>query len=132
MPGRKKKFPCGHAGKGQYCHRCAQVQASIQQSHEERKAWADRVRTAPVPLDDSIPRRVAEKVLQIIAELAKGKPYQDFRGKRLVTLGQREVISVPIGWSYRLICRETCGRLEYLEVISHETYNRRLSDGGWE
>lgn len=64
-------------------------------------------------------------------DLNAGKAYQDFKGKRLVTMGQREVISVPIGRRYRLICRDSNGCLEFIEVITHEEYNNRLSSGGW-
>lgn len=74
---------------------------------------------------------VAEKALQIMEDLGNGGSYLDFKGKRLVAMGQREVISVPIGQRYRLICIEQNGELRYLEVLSHEEYNNRLKSGGW-
>ncbi len=46
-------------------------------------------------------------------------------------MGQREVISIPIGKRYRLICLEQNGEMRYLEVLSHEQYNNRLKSGGW-
>lgn len=130
MAGRKRRFPCGHVGRGQYCHRCAQEKQAREQARAARQAWAERLAAAPVALE-SVPRHVAEKVLQIIAELEQGKRYQDFKGKRLALMGQRDVISIPVGWSHRLICREGEAGLEYVEVISHETYNKRLAAGGW-
>ena len=49
-----KKFSCGHAGKGGFCHRCQQAEAlekaenSTQfKTSAERKAEAERLREVP-------------------------------------------------------------------------------------
>jgi hypothetical protein len=130
MAGRKKTFTCGHSGKGQYCHECARQAAEAQKVAESRRAHMERIASAPIPLH-ALPAEVAEKARRVIEDLSSGKPYMDFKGKRLTTMGQREVISVPIGRRYRLICRQQSGGLEFVEVISHEVYNNRLASGGW-
>ena len=130
MAGSKKTFACGHIGKGKYCHRCAQEESRKRQVAQAKSDWDDRLATSPVPLAH-LPKHVAEKALEVMENLQKGKTYQELNGKRLVTMRQRHVISVPIGRRYRLICDDESGPLKYIEVISHEEYNNRLSSGGW-
>ncbi|BBL74806.1 hypothetical protein MishRS11D_19040 [Methylomagnum ishizawai] len=89
-----------------------------------------RLSQAPIPLDD-LPPEIAEKTLEMIAALQQGASYMDFMGKRMKNMGQRHVISIPIGRRYRLICKEDNGQLEFIEAISHEEYNNRLSGNGW-
>jgi len=130
MAGRKKVFPCGHRGKGRYCHRCKQDEERLSKRKEAKYAWKKQVLSLPLDLEQ-LPRDVVKKVMKVVEDLEKSGSYTDFKGKRLVHIGQREVISIPIGRSYRLICKDTGGSLEYLEVITHETYNNRLASGGW-
>lgn len=131
MPKRKKKFPCGHTGLGQFCHRCAQKEAQRQQSAQQRQAWQTQLAAAPIPLEH-LPRDIAEKVLEVLAKLDHGAGYTSLQGKRLHKMGQRSVISIPIGRRFRLICREDAtGKLVPLEALSHEEYNTRLAAGGW-
>lgn len=126
----KKTFPCGHVGKGQYCHRCAQEKAAAEKVIQAKNSWNERLAAAPVELGH-LPRKAAEKALGIIAGLRQGKPYLDYKGKRLVKMGQREMISIPVGWSYRLVCRAKNGEWEDLDVVTHEDYNNCLASGGW-
>jgi len=130
MAGRKRTFPCGHIGKGQYCHRCAEEEIQKQKGAKAKNDWNDRLAASPVQLEQ-LPKDVAEKTLQVITDITSGKSYLDFKGKRMVTLGQRQVISIPVGRRYRLICCDRRGPLEYIEVITHEAYNQRLTSGGW-
>ncbi len=137
MSGRKKKFPCGHSGRGQYCHRCREEELERQVETENRLRrgqakleWETKLADSPVSLTD-IPRHVAEKALEVIADLRKPPAQRRFTGRRLTTIGQRDIVRFEIGWSYRLICRENGDGLQFLEVISHETYNTRLASGGW-
>lgn len=85
---------------------------------------------APVSLEH-VPRPIATKALHVIEKLAQGADYRQFHGKRLVAMGQRTIVSIPLGWGHRLICREEGARLGPIEVLSHETYNTRLASGGW-
>ena len=141
MAGRNKTFPCGHTGKGQFCHRCKQADAQRQAASaarqaadmvrsEQRQQWQERLENAPVALKH-LPRNAQEKCLQVVDKLQHGTSYMELQGKRLSPMNQREIISIPLGWSFRLICREAAGQLEFVEAISHETYNNRLASGGW-
>ena len=109
--------------------RCAQDNDQAQTALQARLDWQNLIDTAPVPLD-GLPKPIAEKAIQIMTELKNGKSYMAFRGKRLLAMGKRQVISVPIGRRYRLICRKKTEGLRYLEVITHQKYNNRLSSGG--
>lgn len=131
MPKRKKKFPCGHVGQGRYCHRCAERDAARQRAAEQRTAWQAKLKAAPIPLHH-LPRDVAQQVLEVLSALENGTDYLALQGKRLVKMGQRDIISIPIGLRFRLICRLEDSRLVPLEAISHEEYNTRLATGGWE
>ena len=130
MPGRKKKFSCGHTGKGKYCHRCKHEAELNRSSKKIKQEWDDQLSAMPISLDH-VPEKIAKKTIQIINKLSSGENYQLFRGKRLAKMGQRQTISIPIGRRYRLICSENKGIFTYIEVISHENYNIRLSSGGW-
>lgn len=130
LAGRKTTFPCGHTGKGKYCHRCAQETARRQETQQQKRDWEQRLQAAPIGLTH-LPKGVAKKVLHRLDQLAKGSTAQNLKGKRLTTMGQRDIISIPIGRRYRLICRDTGGSLEPLEALSHESYNNRLAAGGW-
>lgn len=66
-----------------------------------------------------------------MSRLESGANYLDFKGKRLITIGQRDVILIPVGRKYRLVCREGLDAIEFIEAISHADYNNRLSTGGW-
>jgi len=130
MAKRRTRFPCGHVGRGRYCHRCHQEEQQKQKATQVRDDWRERLASSPIPLVD-LPPAVAARAFEIITGLMAGTPYRDFKGKRMVTMGQREIISVPVGRRYRLICREADGSLEFLEIITHEEYNSRLSSRGW-
>jgi len=125
-----KEFPCGHHGKGQYCHRCLQEEKEKRSMEYRRQEWINRLKSSPVKLDH-LPKEVAEKALNIIDELRVGKSYHDIGGKRLSSMKWGNIISIPLARKYRIVCREVGGELKYLEVIIHGTYDRRISVGGW-
>lgn len=130
MPSRKKIFPCGHRGSGRYCHRCKQAESTREALRADKDEWERRVAGAPVAVAQ-LPRQVAEEALRVMDELEGGTPYRAFMGKRLKTMGQRHIVSIPLRSSYRLICRDEDGRLRPLEVLSHEAYSTRIGAGGW-
>ncbi|MGC1248752.1 MAG: hypothetical protein WA865_21270 [Spirulinaceae cyanobacterium] len=126
MPRRKKKFPCGHLGYGQICHRCAQKKANLSQKQREKQRWEETFTHDPIDLR-TLPRNVVIKARKIITALKTHKDYRDFRGKRL--RHDRFIISIPVTRSYRLICRD-CGNVLTPEaVVSHEEYNVRKPGG---
>lgn len=137
----QKTFPCGHSGKGQFCHRCAQAEKERAQAAQQRaeqrveaalkkQDWQAQLAQSPVPLGH-VPKVVAERALQVMQALATGQSYLDFQGKRLIAMNRREMVSVPLPQYYRLVCREQDGHLQFVEVIPHEEYNTRLFHGGW-
>ncbi|MCS1410136.1 MAG: hypothetical protein M2R45_03325 [Verrucomicrobia subdivision 3 bacterium] len=142
MAGRKKTFPCGHVGKGKFCHRCVQEEER-RRNEEKRKQeqarakseWNDRL-TAPSVRHlrlNQLPTEAARRMLDVIGELKNGKNYQAFKGKRLKLMRKRDIISIPIGRDHRLICRVRRGQpLEFIAALTHEAYSQRLSSGGWE
>ena len=130
MSGKKKLFPCGHRGKGKFCHRCKEEGHLKLESRRIKEEWKETLSRAPVQLND-LPRDVAEKSLMVIQGIETGKSHIEFKGKRLVAMGKRGVISIPIARKYRMVCTDKGGMLKYIEVISHEIYNNRISSGGW-
>jgi len=73
---------------------------------------------------DKLPRQVVEKALAIIDHLQQGKSYSIFVGSK--RLQKREVISIPVGRSYRMLCLDEGGRIVPVDVLSHEAYNNRV------
>ncbi len=124
MSRRKKKFPCGHKGYGQVCHRCAQRCAQKQtvreKKRQEKDAWESTFSKDPIDLS-ALPKNVVLKARQIITNITTQKNYTQFRGKRL--RHDRFVISIPVTRNYRLICRDHGNFLAPEAVISHEDYN---------
>jgi len=125
----RKRFPCGHYGKGQYCHFCEQAREKREAKSEERAARRRAFQQAvDVGLDlSNIPPAVAVKAAGIVRRLRSGSTYHEFNGKRLVRW-DRSIISIPVGWSYRLMCRDVGNTIIPTQLISHETYNGIISE----
>ncbi|MGG6241577.1 hypothetical protein ACQ4N7_23370 [Nodosilinea sp. AN01ver1] len=68
-----------------------------------------------------LPEHVVIKSRHIVVELEKGRHFTKLHGKRMVF--DREVIRIPVGLRYRMLCREERGRITPLMVLSHEDYN---------
>ncbi len=127
MGRRRKTFDCGHQGYGRYCHRCRQKEEARAREAERRQAWRERLKDDPIELGH-LPRHVVEKTRAVLEGLRHGRDYTDYRGKRMHY--DRTVISIPIGYSYRLICRDDPERgLVPVEALSHEAYNTRYVKG---
>lgn len=125
----KKTFPCGHTGLGTYCHRCAQQQQTHTPTPGQRKAQPEQRRRTPIVADDPIDLRalpypsLVERARTILAAIQNGEDYRQFNGKSLAY--NKDIISIPLGYSYRLILRKTKEGLYPLSCDSHETYNKR-------
>jgi hypothetical protein len=72
-----------------------------------------------------IPPAVLAKARQIIASLEAGTPYWQLHGKRLHW--NRSVISSAVGRSWSIRAHDNNGRVEARQVLSHSSYNHRLS-----
>ncbi len=128
----RRGFPCGHQGKGQYCHRCrqeaehtsrrAQDSASqLAQRQAERLAWEATFIDDPIDLRDLQTRERVLKARDLLRRLAAGEPYTALGGKRWES--ERSIISVPVGRGHRLVLRDEGGRLRPLACMTHEAYN---------
>lgn len=137
MPRRKKTFPCGHRGFGSVCHACEDAtrareraeterQRAAEARREEKAAKAAVLESSPIPLD-GLPEVVQRKALEVMAAVTAGRPWQEFKGKKIESRRGLRVV-VPLGWSYRLLFRWNGGSgLVPEEALSHETYNGLFS-----
>lgn len=147
---RKKTFPCGHSGKGRFCHRC-QAAVSVQvdnpvtgeekaesngngngklqkqrseeaeEAKADKEAWRETFEADPIPLRHLPSRNLVVRARQILSEIDKGAPWHQFNGKRLQH--DRNVVSIPLGRRYRILFRTDGGAPKPVEVLSHEAYN---------
>jgi hypothetical protein len=145
---RKKTFPCGHSGKGRFCHRCqtvideaghvtgngtgsngAQPERNGKpkrgddevESKADKEAWRESFEADPIPLSHLPSRNLVMRARLILAEIDKGAPWHQFNGKRLQH--DRNVVSIPLGRRYRILFRTDDGAPKPVEVLSHEAYN---------
>jgi hypothetical protein len=137
MGAGKQSFPCGHKGRGQYCHRCradereaverAEADAAAAARHkEERDAWQDSHAADPIDLRPLQTRERIEKARALLRRLAAGEPYAQLGGKRWES--DRSIVAVPVGRGFRLILRDDGGRLRPLACMTHEAYNNLRPD----
>lgn len=128
----RRSFPCGHQGKGQYCHRCRQEaseaaqrehSAAAQQAErqQDRQVWEASFAGDPIDLRDLQTRERVLKARDLLRRLAAGEPYAGLGGKRWES--DRNIISVPVGRGHRLVLRDEGGRLRPLACMTHEAYN---------
>jgi hypothetical protein len=126
MAGQKKRFPCGHVGRGQYCHRCQAAEAeehARRQQAAERAAWQATFATDAVDLR-ALPNRELElEARDVLAGIGAGRHPAEFGGKRISY--DRTVISVPLSRDYRIMFRDDGDSLAPIAVMSHETYNKK-------
>lgn len=121
----KKTFPCGHKGKGQYCHLCEQKNRKMAQrvaARVERREKEQSIRESLGIDIKGLPLKVAENAKCIMDRIASGEPYMRFRGKRLDE--DRTIISIPVTGFYRMVCKDVGGCLVPTHLLSHEDYNR--------
>lgn len=75
----------------------------------------------------SIPLHVLAHGRRIVLALEKGKEYTQFKGKRLFP--DRDLISIPVGRRWRLLCEWQDGKIIPAQLLSHESYNHKRN---WE
>jgi len=118
----RKTFPCGHKGKGSYCHRCEKERIKTNKDRAIKAAWLTTFDSDPIDLRPLRKRSRIEKARHIIASIEAGITHSVFKGKRLIY--DRNVISVPVNIDYRLIYRQQKdGRIVLDKLMSHEEYN---------
>jgi hypothetical protein len=79
-----------------------------------------------------LPGTIAQKARGVLDKIVNGTEYWKLGGKRLS--GERSVIRIPIGYRYRMLCRDegdstTKHRVVPLKVVSHEAYNPLVRRG---
>jgi len=125
-------FACGHQGKGQYCHRCKQAEtvtaaqrqdeAAQRAAHQQaREAWEASFADDPIDLGALQTRERVQKARELLRRLAAGEPYASLGGKRWES--DRNIISVPVGRSHRLVLRDDAGVIRPIACMTHEAYN---------
>jgi hypothetical protein len=125
-----KTFPCGHKGKGQYCHLCDQKNRARQEAQTRRNtrrqqqhAWRETFANDPIDLRILPKQHLVEQARSILTAIQAGIHYHRFGGKHLRQ--NRHIISIPLNIDYRLIFRKTNTGLIPLRCDSHETYNKQ-------
>lgn len=132
---RKKTFPCGHSGKGRFCHRCAATKAKQDAANgtdsakvpkktdgrSDKQAWRQTFEDDPIPLAHLPNKSLVNRARIILEQIGKGAPWHQFNGKRLQH--DRNVVSIPLGRRYRILFRTDDGAPRPVEVLSHEAYN---------
>ena len=132
---RKKTFPCGHNGKGRFCHHCAALKAAEDASKGgkadaakskpdpamDKEAWREAFEQDPIPLAHLPNKGLVRRARVILEEIGKGAPWHQFNGKRLQH--DRNVVSIPLGRRYRILFRTDDGAPRPVECMSHESYN---------
>ncbi|KND58106.1 hypothetical protein BVER_00362c [Candidatus Burkholderia verschuerenii] len=121
----KRTFACGHTGKGQYCHTCAQTNKELlaQRAAREAKQVERRNAAAADPIDLSIVEHlsaVQREARDVLAKVSSGVHPFALDGKPLKSSAGR-LLSVPIGRSYRLLFEAPS--LKPIRLVSHEDYN---------
>jgi hypothetical protein len=121
----KRKFECGHTGKGQFSHACATRQAAKSNAQLERQARREAKQLAAAsdgidlsPVDHlKVVQRDARALLE---KVRNGTHPYALRGKPLKATAAA-VLSVPVGLSYRILF--DAPTLAPLRIVSHEDYN---------
>ena len=68
-----------------------------------------------------LPRKSVLKARQVLADLKAGESLHRLRGKRLSF--DRTLMRFPVGYRYRLVCRQGANGVLPLGVMSHEDFN---------
>ncbi|NJK32142.1 MAG: hypothetical protein HC927_06870 [Deltaproteobacteria bacterium] len=133
---RGKTFPCGHRGKGQFCHRCAALEseratqptngeakdgAKPDEVKVEKAQWEATFEDDPIDLHHLPTKQLVLRAREILEAVGRGAPWHQFNGKRLQH--DRNVVSVPLGRRYRILFRTDEGSPKPVKVLSHEAYN---------
>ena len=124
MAKRKKTFPCGHKGLGQYCQQCQQQSQKTQQTEQKKRdkqAWVDLFANDPLDLSKLPSKKLVLKARQILTQIKTGISFHQLGGKRLNY--DRKTLSVPVNNDYRLLFRRNTTGWQVFQLLSHEEYN---------
>ena len=131
MSKRKKRFECGHYGLGKFCHQCNEKEKEREEKKMEKERKIMYIANNGRYISN-IPYKVQKKAVVEFKKLNAAKRiYTNQNAKRLTALGQRNIVVLRVGNSWRLICAENENGFEWIDLLSHETYNNKLKMGGW-
>ncbi|MFB3788982.1 MAG: hypothetical protein ACE15F_21695 [bacterium] len=123
----KRKFECGHTGKGQYCHRCGQEKQQRENEQQQmarreaaKRQWADSFARDVIDLR-GFPKGIVRKARHVLARIQAGDSIAELGGKRMHY--DRHILSIPVGNGYRMICEDQDNRIVPKQLLTHEDYN---------
>lgn len=121
----KKVFSCGHRGKGRVCQRCAQERGEQQVRAElraERQALAERLNVRV----GQFPNEVLVRAGDVLAQ-AQRKGTRALRacGAKKINANSA-LLSVRIGRDHRMVFRTDHGSPQFLELLTHASYDSRI------
>ncbi|XUW93260.1 hypothetical protein OH764_34605 (plasmid) [Burkholderia sp. M6-3] len=121
----KRHFPCGHSGKGKYCHTCVAITKAREAEALARrhKRLARQELAAADPIDLSCVAHLPslqKEARSILTKVRDGTHPCALKGKPIRS-SNRQLLSVPVGYAYRLVF--DCESLRPLRLLSHEAYN---------
>jgi hypothetical protein len=130
----RRTFPCGHAGKGKYCHRCdGQTKVDPKAASHELPRSDRRERLRKIIAEASIDLApvahlpaVCERAANVLTQLAAGVHPFDLKGQSIGTTDHR-LISIPIELHYCLLVERESRRP--LRILSHGTYDGVIMGG---
>ncbi|MDQ7015079.1 MAG: hypothetical protein Q9N68_01750 [Gammaproteobacteria bacterium] len=120
----KKTFPCGHKGKGKFCHRCEQEHKAQElklMEKERNEEWQYLFNKDEINLRKLPNKTLVNKARNIISSINSGDSYTKFKGKRMRY--NRDVISIPLNHDFRVIYHDCSSGLKLQSLLSHEEYN---------
>jgi len=129
----RKRFPCGHLGKGKYCHACRAAEIAAEKAAEskatdkKKKALseaASRLRAMGVTGYEGKPAGVVSRAADLAAGVLDGRMFGELRARRLVD--KRHVVAIPVGRNHRLLCIDAGDAILPKELLTHEAYNGRI------
>ena len=136
MAPKKRSFPCGHRGKGQFCHRCQQEERKRAQHERDRLArWSERktVEREWGLATDDLPRHVIRKTTDVLRSLRDEADLARFDAERMRF--DRDCISIRLSRDYRLLLRLDGEQgIRPVKVVPHEEYNALIRNAalkGW-
>lgn len=122
----RQSFPCGHRGRGQYCHRCRQEQDAVrarEAARGDQQAIADLLGVAISEFPERILRQAAAIHRQVLTD---GLPaLRAFGAKKI--LSAEGILSVPIGRRHRVLFAVDDGHPRYLKLLTHAEYDGQLA-----
>jgi|DewCreStandDraft_4_1066084.scaffolds.fasta_scaffold255670_2 hypothetical protein len=82
------------------------------------------LRARNIQHNGGLPEHIKCKAVSIIQALENGMHFQKLGGKRMEF--DRNLISIPVGFSYRMVARDDDGNIVIHHLVSHEQYNKLI------